>query len=47
MQKDEGGRREPNRNQSRAYVTDHVGGPPPARRVVLPAAWEGLQARHG
>jgi hypothetical protein len=37
----------PNRNQSRAYVTDHVGGPPPARRVVLPAAWEELRGRRG
>jgi hypothetical protein len=30
----------PNRNQSRAYVTDHVGGPPPARQVVLPHRWK-------
>jgi hypothetical protein len=34
----------PNRNQSRAYVTDHVGGPPPARRAELPSQWKRLLA---
>ncbi len=30
----------PNRNQCRAYVTDHVAGSPPARKVALPRQWD-------
>ena len=32
------------RNQSRAYQSNHVQGPPTSKRVVLPRAWDTLRA---
>jgi hypothetical protein len=31
---------DPGRNQSRAYMSNHVQGPPTSRRIELPRAWE-------
>ncbi len=36
---------DPGRNQSRAYMSNHVQGPPTSRRVVLPRKWKQLIAR--
>jgi hypothetical protein len=33
---------DPGRNQSRAYMSNHVQGPPTSRRIDLPAKWEAL-----
>ena len=35
---------DPGRNQSRAYMGNHIQGPPTSRRVVLPAKWNELLA---
>ena len=35
---------DPGRNQSRAYMSNHVQGPPTSRRVVLPKKWKQLLA---
>ncbi len=35
---------DPGRNQSRAYMSNHVQGPPTSRRVVLPHKWKDLLA---
>ena len=35
---------DPGRNQSRAYMSNHVQGPPTSRRVVLPKKWKQLIA---
>jgi hypothetical protein len=35
---------DPGRNQSRAYMGNHIQGPPTSRRVVLPADWKELLA---
>ena len=31
---------DPGRNQSRAYMSNHVQGPPTSRRIELPRDWE-------
>jgi hypothetical protein len=36
---------DPGRNQSRAYMSNHVQGPPTSRRVELPRNWDSLLAR--
>ena len=36
---------DPGRNQSRAYMGNHIQGPPTSRRVALPAKWKDLLAR--
>ena len=36
---------DPGRNQSRAYMSNHVQGPPTSRRVVLPRQWTQLIGR--
>ena len=33
---------DPGRNQSRAYMSNHVQGPPTSRKIELPANWESL-----
>ena len=33
---------DPGRNQSRAYMSNHVQGPPTSRRVELPRNWARL-----
>jgi hypothetical protein len=35
---------DPGRNQSRAYMSNHIQAPPISKRVVLPEAWEALRA---
>ncbi len=35
---------DPGRNQSRAYMSNHVQGPPTSRKVVLPGNWSALLA---
>jgi hypothetical protein len=36
---------DPGRNQARAYMSNHLQGPPTSRRVVLPRRWKQLLAR--
>jgi len=36
---------DPGRNQSRAYMSNHLQGPPTSRRVELPPNWTELRAR--
>src|SRR5262249_52606393 len=36
---------DPGRNQSRAYMSNHVQGPPTSRRIELPRDWEQRLAR--
>jgi hypothetical protein len=36
---------DPGRNQSRAYMSNHVQGPPTSRKVVLPKNWSDLLAK--
>jgi hypothetical protein len=36
---------DPGRNQSRAYMSNHIQGPPTSRRITLPERWRGLLAR--
>ncbi|MBI3939153.1 MAG: hypothetical protein HY323_19450 [Betaproteobacteria bacterium] len=38
---------DPDRNQSRGYMGNHVQGPPTSRRVELPRAWDKLLKRAG
>jgi hypothetical protein len=35
---------DPGRNQSRAYMGNHIQGPPTSRRVALPASWDEMLA---
>ena len=36
---------DPGRNQSRAYMSNHVQGPPTSRKIVLPKNWGALLAQ--
>ena len=36
---------DPGRNQSRAYMGNHIQGPPTSRRVALPSRWKELLAQ--
>jgi hypothetical protein len=38
---------DPGRNQSRAYMGNHIQGPPTSRRIALPRDWKRLIERRG
>lgn len=33
---------DPGRNQSRAYMSNHIQGPPTSHRITLPKRWDAL-----